>query len=178
MEAQLRIREEAREQQDVLADLLRWQSQATKRSTGSSSGATRPAGPAVPGTQPGLAPLRGQRHRDIRKRPAAAAPHILRESANSAAQTNEGTAAKHTYDYFKDKWDNFDYDAAMADDDDENVTQKQAAAHKQAAAQKQAAEMQHQQQNWRYALAAEQTDNPVSVPARTPHTRVCFCTAE
>ena len=141
MEAQLRIRQEAREKQDVLADLLRWQPEAPTRSTSSTAKSTRPAGPAVPGKQAGLAPLRGQRGGASSKSPAA--PHF-RESVSSATKAQSGTAAKHTYDYFKDKWDKFDYDAALADNDDENVTIKHATA------QKEAAEMQHQMKHSRY----------------------------
>ena len=44
--------------------------------------------------------------RKVKKKPPAA-------SERSA----EGSAAGHTYDYFKDKWDKFDVDAALADVD-------------------------------------------------------------
>ena len=145
MDAQIKVRQEAQEKQDVLADLLRWQPETSKRSNSSSNNSVRPTGPAVPGKQAGLAPLRGQRgSANGKQAPTGVAPHVLRESANSAPQAEAGTAAKHTYDYFKDKWDKFDYDAVLADDDNENSTQKQAAA------QKQAAEMQHQMKNLRY----------------------------
>lgn len=158
MEAQLRIRQEAREKQDVLADLLRWQPEAPTRSTSSTAKPTRPAGPAVPGKQAGLAPLRGQRGGASSKSPAAS--HI-RESVSSATKAQSGTAAKHTYDYFKDKWDKFDYDAALADDDDENVTIKHATA------QKEAAEMQHQMKHSRYG----------TLTARTPCLKADACQA-
>ena len=39
---------------------------------------------------------------------------------NDAEGRQKASAAGHTYDYFRDKWDKFDYDAAMQNSEDED----------------------------------------------------------
>ena len=138
MEAQLKIRQEAQEKQNVLADLLRWQPEANKRA-GSDANAKQSAGPSVPGRQAGLAPLRNQRGNAPSKQSVApVAPNHIRESANGAAKV-DATAGNHTYDYFRE-WDKFDYDAALADVDGEQAVRQAPAGQ---------AELQHQMNNQR-----------------------------
>ena len=49
--------------------------------------------------------------KDTRKRKAK------KKAPSSTAAVPSESAAGHTYDYFKDKWDKFDVDAALADVD-------------------------------------------------------------
>ena len=134
MDAQFKIRQEAQEKQAVLADLLKWQPEASKRAD------KRPVGPSLPGKQAGLAPLRGQRSNATSKRPKSpVVPFTIRESALGASKVEDGTAAKHTYDYFR-TWDKFNYDEALAEADGvEGVRQAPASQ----------AELQHQMSNQR-----------------------------
>ncbi|KAA6423043.1 MAG: hypothetical protein FRX49_07031 [Trebouxia sp. A1-2] len=125
MEAQLQIRQEAQEKQDVLNDLLRWQPETQKRS-GVKAASIRPAGPAVPGNQAGLAPLRSSSISQGKHGSQSFAPNILRESATTSIEATNGSAAGHTYDKASSKWDKFDYDSALAEaDKDENSSHKQ-----------------------------------------------------
>ena len=126
MEAQIQIRQEAEEKQQVLADLLRWAPETQKRPGAKSATSIRPAGPAVPGTQEGIAPLRSRRGGTSEKQGVAGfAPNTLRESVTVPSQASNASAASHTYDKFSSKWDKFDYDSALAEADDENSSQKQ-----------------------------------------------------
>lgn len=61
----------------------------------------------------------------------------LRELPDQQHQQGDGTAAGHTYDYFKDRWDKFDVDAALAEADEETEyeTEDEAQAPAQNAAQ-------------------------------------------
>ena len=124
MEAQMQIRQEAQEKQEVLQDLLRWAPETQTRSGPKGTASSRPAGPAIPGTQAGLAPLRSRRSTAPRD-PADFASNTLRESTKIPTQASNGSAAGHTYDNFSSKWDKFDYDSALAEADDENSAQKQ-----------------------------------------------------
>lgn len=125
MEAQLQIRQEAQEKQDVLIDLLRWQPETQKRS-GVKTANSRPAGPAVPGSQAGLAPLRSSSIGQGKQGSQSFAPNTLRESATRSTQATNGSAAGHTHDKASSKWDKFDYDSALAEaDNDENSSHKQ-----------------------------------------------------
>ncbi len=126
MEAQLQIRQEAQEKQDVLNDLLRWQPETQKRSGVKAASSTRPAGPAVPGNQAGLAPLRSRSISQGKQGTQSFAPNTLRESATRSIQATNDSAAGHTYDKASSKWDKFDYDSALAEaDNDENSSHKQ-----------------------------------------------------
>ena len=126
MEAQLQIRQEAQEKQDVLNDLLRWQPETQKRSGVKAASSIRPAGPALPGSQAGLAPLRSSSIGQGKQGSQSFAPNTLRESATRSIQATNGSAAGHTYDKGSSKWDKFDYDSALAEaDNDENSSQKQ-----------------------------------------------------
>ena len=125
MDAQIQIRQEAEEKQEVLQDLLRWAPETQKRPGARSATSIRPAGPAVPGTQEGVAPLRTRRTGTTEKKGTSSfAPNTLRESTTIPAQASNASAAGHTYDKFSSKWDKFDYDSAMAEADDENGSQK------------------------------------------------------
>lgn len=126
MEAQRQIRQEAQEKQEVFQDLLRWAPETQKRPGLRSTTSIRPAGPAVPGTQDGIAPLRTRRSSTAEKQGIASfAPNTLRESRTVRTQASNGSAAGHTYDKSSSKWDNFDFDSAMAEADDENGIQEQ-----------------------------------------------------
>ena len=126
MEAQLQIRQEAQEKQDVLNDLLRWNPDIQKRTGANSASRVRSAGPAVPGTQDGIAPVRSRAGPSQGKQPGHNFPsNTLRETVTRPLLSNPGTAANHTYDKSTKKWDKFDYDAAMAEADDENGNKKQ-----------------------------------------------------
>ena len=126
MEAQRQIRQEAQEKQEVLQDLLRWAPETQMRPGLSSTTRIRPAGPAAPGTQDGIAPLRTRGSGTAEKRGTASfAPNTLRESTTVRTQASNGSAAGHTYDKSSSKWDKFDFDSAMAEADDENGSQKQ-----------------------------------------------------
>ena len=125
MEAQLQIRQEAQEKQDVLKDLLRWQPETQRRSGAKAASSIRSAGPAVPGKQEGLAPLRSSSSSQGKPGLQSSAPYTLRESVKKNAQANKGSAAGHTYDKASSKWDKFDYDAALAQADSENSGQNQ-----------------------------------------------------
>ncbi|KAL0033750.1 hypothetical protein WJX77_003766 [Trebouxia sp. C0004] len=126
MEAQLQIRQEAQEKQDVLNDLLKWQPETQKRSGVKAASSTRSAAPAVPGSQAGLAPLRSSSISQGKQKSQSFAPNTLRESATRYVQASNGSAAGHTYDKASSKWDKFDYDSALAEaDNDENSSYKQ-----------------------------------------------------
>ena len=138
MDAQFMIRQEAQEKQAVLADLLKWQPEANKRTNGQAD--KRPVGPSLPGKQTGLAPLRGQRHDATSNQPEpSVAPFTIRESAHRASKVEEATAAKHTYDYFR-TWDKFNYDEAMAEADGKRGVRQVPASQ---------ADLQHQMSNQR-----------------------------
>lgn len=124
MEAQQRIRQEAQEKQEVLQDLLRWAPETQKRPGGKSAVSIRSAGPAVPGTEDGIAPLRTRR---ASTEQATSSFHRkpLQESTKVPAQARNSSAAGHTYDKFSSKWDKFDYDSALAEADNENGSEKQ-----------------------------------------------------
>lgn len=126
MEAQMQIRQEAQEKQEILQDLLRWAPETQKQPGRRSATTIRSAGPAVPGNQEGIAPLRSRRS-DLAesKGSSSFAPNTLRESTTVRTQASNGSAAGHTYDKSSSKWDKFDYDSAMAEADDENGSQKQ-----------------------------------------------------
>lgn len=125
MEAQLQIRQEAQEKQDVLKDLLRWTPEVQKRSAVKAASSVRPAGPAIPGTQEGLAPLRSKGSSIYAKQEAKDfPPNTLRESLQRPAELSHGSAANHTYDKASKKWEKFDYDTALAEADDENGAHK------------------------------------------------------
>ena len=129
MEAQIKIRQEAQEKQEVLADLLRWAPETQKRPGTKSATSIRPAGPAVPGTQEGIAPLRSRRGSVAEKQGTAGfAPNTLRESVTVPSQASNGSAASHTYDKSSSKWDKFDYDSALAQADDENHNMEQSSS--------------------------------------------------
>lgn len=122
----MQIRQEAQEKQEVLQDLLKWAPETQKRPGLSSTTSIRPAGPAVPGTQDGIAPLRTTKSGTPEKQGTSSfAPNTLRESTTVRTQGSNGSAAGHTYDKSSSKWDKFDYDSAMAEADDENSSQKQ-----------------------------------------------------
>ena len=126
MEAQKQIRLEAQEKQEVLQDLLKWAPETQKRPGLSSTTTIRPAGPAVPGTHDGIAPLRTSRSNIAENQGTSSfAPNTLRESTTVRTQASNGSAAGHTYDKSSSKWDKFDYDSAMAEAGDENGSQKQ-----------------------------------------------------
>ena len=126
MEAQLQIRQDAKEKQDVLNDLLRWNPEIHKRAGASSASRVRSAGPAVPGTQDGIAPMRSRAGPSQGTQHGQSFPsNTLRETVTTPLQSNAETAASHTYDKSTKKWDKFDYDAAMAEADDENGSKKQ-----------------------------------------------------
>ena len=126
MEAQRQIRQEAQEKQEILQDLLRWAPETQKRPSLGSTTSIRPAGPALPGTQDDIAPLRTKRSGLAEKQGTSSfAPNTLRESTTVRTQASNGSAAGHTYDKSSRKWDKFDYDSAMAEADDENGSQKQ-----------------------------------------------------
>ena len=122
----MQIRQEAQEKQEILQDLLKWAPETQKRPGRSSSTSIRPAGPAVPGTQDGIAPLRSTKSGTAEKqRTSSFASNTLRESTTVRTQASNGSAAGHTYDKSSSKWDKFDYDSALAEADDENGSQKQ-----------------------------------------------------
>lgn len=129
MEAQRQIRQEAQEKQEILQDLLRWAPETQKRPGAKSAANIRPAGPAVPGKQEGIAPLRTRRTGMAGIQATSSfAPNTLKESTTIPAQVSNGSAAGHTYDNFSRKWDKFDYDSALAETDDENGREKQSFA--------------------------------------------------
>lgn len=120
----MQIRQEAQEKQEVLQDLLRWAPETQKGSGDKTFTSIRPAGPALPGTQEGIAPLRSSRGNTADQQRTQAL-NTLRESVKVPTQSSNGSAASHTYDKFSSKWDKFDYESALADADDENSRQKQ-----------------------------------------------------
>ena len=50
---------------------------------------------------------------------AQASRKVKKRSANKLLKPPAGSAAGHTYDYFKDRWDKFDVDAALAEADED-----------------------------------------------------------
>lgn len=124
MDAQRQVRQEAQEKQEVLQDLLRWAPETQKRPGGESAVSIRPAGPVVPGTQEGIAPVRTRRAAG-NQATASFPPNTLQQSTTVSAQASNGSAAGHTYDKFSSKWDKFDYDSALAEADNENGIGKQ-----------------------------------------------------
>ncbi len=122
----MQIRQEAQEKQNVLNDLLRWTPETQKRSGVKAASRIRPAGPAIPGTQEGLAPLRSRGSgKQSKQESQGFAPNTLRESVKRPINGSTVSAASHTYDKASSKWDTFDYDSALAEADDENGRHKQ-----------------------------------------------------
>jgi tetratricopeptide (TPR) repeat protein len=105
MDSQLRARQQAVELQDYMAQLLNWSKAdaAAKKPKASEPRKLAPVRGSDPraAAQPSAQPL------------APSAP--LAQPAPQGQGTAPRSAAAHTYDHYRDKWDKFDAEAPLAD---------------------------------------------------------------
>ncbi|KAG0621344.1 hypothetical protein M758_3G012800 [Ceratodon purpureus] len=100
IEVQRQIKENSTELQDFLHDLTAWEhtvKEKEKKLVGS-------ANKTIPS-------VRGQKQSSLDKEDGV--------SNDAEKNVSKKAAAAHTYDYFRDKWDKFDVDAALAEVDEE-----------------------------------------------------------
>lgn len=136
LQAQLNVRNNVREMHDYVNDLYAWESEIQAKDEAISKGKySHSKGSPTPGVRgrakavtpttkvslysPAPALAQGRHHKQskrLRKK---------KPSAKDLPKSLESSAAGHTYDYFKDRWDKFDVDAALqeADEDTEYETE-------------------------------------------------------
>ncbi|GAQ89022.1 hypothetical protein KFL_004800070 [Klebsormidium nitens] len=110
---QAQIRENSMELQDYLRELRDWEVKAKAKDQ-----MLRDGGAAAPPSE--VPPIRGQPV----KRPESGQQKAMSEATDSRKHDENPkkgkNAASHTYDYFRDKWDKFDVDKALAEAEDES----------------------------------------------------------
>ena len=140
MEAQMNIRRNAMEMQEYLSDLKVWEDSVKKKDKelkkgrlpggpgGGSGGAPAPrgkaAGSAIAAPPEHLQAPASQMHPDPRMRTSAkpsSAAKKKKKKPKGQQQQQQGpdSAAAHTYENYRSKWEKFDVDAALAEADGE-----------------------------------------------------------
>lgn len=114
----------AQEMTEFLSDLGDWTNEVQHKDDALKSGKAL-HGTVAPAAAPAAAPEPRGRVSNTVKGPAAASEtkadgKRAKAKALEADAKAKASAAGHTYDYFKDKWDKFDVDAALEDVDDDS----------------------------------------------------------
>eukprot|EP00241_Pyramimonas_parkeae_P015507 CAMPEP_0114309490 /NCGR_PEP_ID=MMETSP0059-20121206/18663_1 /TAXON_ID=36894 /ORGANISM="Pyramimonas parkeae, Strain CCMP726" /LENGTH=540 /DNA_ID=CAMNT_0001433289 /DNA_START=37 /DNA_END=1660 /DNA_ORIENTATION=- len=132
---QFQIRQNSLEMSEFISGLNDWTSEVSekdkalkmgkvKKQSGEEETSTKPPLPTVP-------PVRGRVSNTVKKAMPSANPESAKRDAKrklkaeakakaAAEAKTKATAAGHTYDYFKDKWDKFDVDKALEEVDEQS----------------------------------------------------------
>lgn len=116
MDAQLKVRSQMEELRYCLKDLSDWSKEMKETSEKAARKDRRKDTPECPDVAP---PVRGKvdlNFMDNEQR------HLQDDKSASSSISKKRSQAKHTYDYYRDKWDKFDIDRALAEVDEDNPT--------------------------------------------------------
>mmetsp|Transcript_34972 Transcript_34972/g.99137 ORF Transcript_34972/g.99137 Transcript_34972/m.99137 type:complete len:483 (-) Transcript_34972:68-1516(-) len=134
MEAQFNIRNNTMELQEYMKDLMSWESSVKKKDkdlkkgrlpgSGDGGGAPAPRGRAsAVGAAPEHLQAPALEPNSVAQRTAKKKKSKLKGQSGKAQAPS---AAGHTYDHYKDKWEKFDVDAALASDGEEEEEEEAA----------------------------------------------------
>ena len=117
MDAQLKVRSQMEELRYCLKDLSDWSRDMKETSANAASKEKRI------NTVDGVPPIRGKVELNFTD---SVQGHLQDDKSASSISSQRCSQARHTYDYYRDKWDKFDIDKALAEVDEDSPTARAA----------------------------------------------------